>query len=85
MKPKEIELLNSEGPVLVLVKINENEFVIYDKANSIVEVLSKTEIMEFIHGELKLQDSLGKWWMYKDQPKDMKPDPIFLDEFILNP
>ena len=82
MKLNEMELLNSEGPILKLVKIDANEFVIYDRDDSIVEVLDKSEIIEFIYGTKKLQDSSGKCWVYNEQTNDMKPNQNIIEEFI---
>jgi len=78
----EIELLNSEGPILVLKRENENEFVIYDKEDTICEILTKQGITDFIHGRIEVQDSFGTNWIYTRVPGSMKPNLKELDEFI---
>ena len=77
-----IELLNSEGPILVAQKTGENEYEIIDRNKNICAVLTKKEIQIFVHKDLVIGDTLGDYWKYSEQPGSMKPNLKELDEFI---
>lgn len=81
MKKKErMELLNSEGPILVAEK--KNSYVIKDQFGSTIALFDEKEMQDFIHGELRLIDSEGRDFKYSEYPGSMKPDLKQLDEFI---
>ena len=77
-----IELLNSEGPILIAERTGEDEYSIIDRIKNICAILSKDEIQRFVHEDLVIGDSLGDYWKYSEQPGSMKPSLKELDEFI---
>lgn len=82
-KNKSIELLNSEGPILIAKKTGEDEYVIIDKSKDIRAVLSKEDMQRFVHDDLVIGNILEKdYWKYSEYPGSMKPDLKQLDEFI---
>ena len=81
MNIKKIELLNSEGPILRVIK-RDFDFEIIDQHNVLIDILTKTEIQEFIHGDRVIVDSKDKKFIYSSFPGSMKPDLKKLDEFI---
>ena len=77
-----IELLNSEGPVLLAKKKN-NLFHIIDEHKNMVAILSEREIQSFVHGDITIpKNNSNRHWKYSEYPGDMKPDLKKLDEFI---
>lgn len=74
-------LLNSEGPVLTVKKSDIDEYVIYDKEDSIVDILDNEQMYKFTRGELILHGPLSDYH-YSSYPGSMKPDLKRLDEFI---
>lgn len=80
-KNRKIDLLNSEGTILEAV-LTPDGYVIYDKHDSIVEILDEDEMQEFVHGNMSLFDSDGKEYLYSNFPGTMKPDLKELDDFI---
>jgi len=86
-KPKKIELLNSEGPIIVAYKFfddTSNEvFVIYDEWHyDPIARLQKAELLEFISGKKTITDSRERIWNYANQHDDMKPSDKTLKAFI---
>lgn len=75
-----MELLNSEGPVLVAEK--NVVYMIIDQFKETIAQLSESEMQEFIHGDIRLIDSEGRDFKYSEYPGSMKPDLKQLDEFI---
>jgi hypothetical protein len=82
IKMDQIELINSEGPILIAQKRGENGFTIIDKHKKSIAVLSKEEIYDFVHGNMVIGDSKGDTWKYSELPGSMKPNLKKLDEFI---
>ena len=78
---KEIELLNSEGPILKAVK-NTFTYDIVDQWGVCVDIVSESQLQKFVHGDYSVTDSKGREWKYSEQPGSMKPDLKKLDEFI---
>jgi len=76
-----MNLLNSEGPVLWVYKYHDDEYVVYDKENGIVDILTQEKIQEFVHGDLVLNGEFGSY-KYSEYPGSMKPNLKSLDEFI---
>lgn len=74
-------LLNSEGPILTVKKSDIDEYVIYDKEDSIVDILDNEQMYKFTRGELILHGLLSDYH-YSSYPGSMKPDLKRLDEFI---
>jgi len=88
-----IDLLNSEGPLLIATKIYRTEhnghgfisqyvYKINDRYNKILAFFTADEIYEFTRGKRMLTDSKGKILDYGKEPGSMKPDLKELDEFI---
>lgn len=75
-----MELLNSEGPILVAEK--KITYVIRDRSEVVIAQLDEKEMQEFIHGDTCLMDSSGIDLKYAEYPGSMKPDLKQLDEFI---
>lgn len=75
-----MELLNSEGPILVAEKIVTYRIV--DQFKEVIAHLSESEMQDFIHGDMGLIDSEGRDFKYPEYPGSMKPDLKNLDEFI---
>jgi hypothetical protein len=80
MKKERMELLNSEGPILVTEKIVTYKIV--DQFKEVIAHLSESEMQEFIHGDISLVDSEGRDFKYSEYPGSMKPNLKKLDEFI---
>lgn len=81
MRNESIELLNSEGPILVAKKIND-EFHLINQVGRTFCVLSSEEILCFINGEMVICDYQDNCWKYTEFSKDMKPETNKLLEFI---
>lgn len=77
-----IELLNSEGPVLMAQKDDKGLFTIIDENKNPIFVLNENEMQDFIHENLTIWYSKKKNWKYSEYPGSMKPNLKILDEFI---
>ena len=75
-----MELLNSEGPILVAEIVN-GFYVIYNSRKKVIMVLTQPQLQDFVHGGFKIIDG-NKVYLYRKCPGDMKPDLKTLDEFI---
>lgn len=78
---KKIELLNSEGAILTAVK-NTFTYDIVDQWGVCIDIVSESQLQNFVHGDYMVTDSKGREWKYSEQPGSMKPDLKELDEFI---
>jgi len=77
-----IELLNSEGPVMILEK-NNDFFVLKNTKKRIIACLSKKEILDFILGDVSIFDSGDEIvWNYKNYPDSMKKEISLVMDFI---
>ena len=81
-KFNEIELLNSEGPILTAKKTDSDEYVLYDKEDTIVDILSTAQFTDFIYHNVPLTGTDGKEIYYDSYPRDMKPEKEDLEIFI---
>lgn len=81
-KPK-LDLLNSEGPILTVYKTPDG-YVLYDREDSIVEILSEDEFTSFINGSMTLPNPRGGQFVYTSYPEDMKPSSHDLEKFMKN-
>ena len=79
---KTLSLINYEGDALKLLRVNSNEFVIYDQWDSIVEVLTLEELCDWMDGEFPLVDSRCKNWIYPDHSKEAKQRTFKLINYI---
>ncbi len=57
-------LVNYEGDVLKMKKVDDDEYVIYDQWDSIVDIVTTQKLLEFLDGASKLQDSEGNQWYW---------------------
>ncbi len=87
MAKKQIELLNSEGPILILIKEgsypNGEPFftLIFNKTKDKLS-LNKIDVQHFIKGAMILEDKEGKEWDYSTFSEGMKPGKQELENFI---
>jgi len=81
-KFNEIELLNSEGPILTAKKTDSDEYVLYDREDTIVDILSTAQFTDFIYHNVPLTGTDGKQIYYDSYSQDMKPDKEYLENFI---
>jgi len=81
-KSDEIELLNSEGPILKAKKTDSDEYVLYDKEDTIVDILSTSQFTDFIYNNVPLTGTDGKEIYYDSYSLDMKPEKEDLEIFI---
>lgn len=76
-----LEILNSEGPILQAVKLN-NYFVMVDEDHEQVDVLTPAEMIRFTEGSRSVQDSRGRVWNYNKVDTGMKVEKDKLLSFI---
>ncbi|MCF7859812.1 MAG: hypothetical protein K9N07_10905 [Candidatus Cloacimonetes bacterium] len=81
-KFNEIELLNSEGPILTAKKTDSDEYVLYDKEDTIVDILSTAQFTDFIYHNVPLTGTDGKQIYYDSYSQSMKPNKEYLENFI---
>jgi hypothetical protein len=81
-KSNEIELLNSEGAILKAKKTDPDEYVLYDKEDTIVDILSTSQFTDFIYHNVPLTGTDGKQIYYDSYPQSMKPNNEYLENFI---
>jgi|688.fasta_scaffold00022_20 hypothetical protein len=68
---QEIVLINIEGPILKLKRAEDDNYVLYDKEDSIVDILSYKKVIDFIFNKMPLTYTDGKQILYTDfNPKD---------------
>jgi hypothetical protein len=79
-KMEKMELLNSEGPILIAEK--KVIYVIRDGSGKKITELAESEMHDFVHGDLKISGPDNKSFRYSEFPGSMKPDLKKLDEFI---
>jgi hypothetical protein len=79
---KKIELLNSEGPILKAKKTDADEYVLYDKEDTIVDILSTSQFTDFVYNNAPLTGTDGKQIYYDSYSLDMKPEKEDLEIFI---
>ncbi|GGE15697.1 hypothetical protein GCM10010831_16250 [Psychroflexus salis] len=77
-----MELLNSEGPILRAIKYNSNRYDIIDQYNLLVDILNEQELQDFVHSDREIVDSKKRKFKYSSFPSSMKPDLKLLNEFI---
>jgi hypothetical protein len=80
-KHPKIELLNSEGPILIL-KRTSNAFLMYDEWKFLVGKFTVESLDKFLAGKSTITDSNNRVWNYKEQSEGMKQNPEKLEEFI---
>jgi hypothetical protein len=83
-KTSSLELLNSEGPILVAVKV-QNKFRIIDERGAEIAEWNKSEIEDFIFDRITVVTSENRILKYGSFPGSMKPDLSILASFIGTP
>lgn len=80
---KNLELLNSEGPILVAHKVENNPdlFLVEDRAKVKFE-LTREELQSFLDGSAIFADSLGNLWDYEKESSGMKPSNEAIQTFL---
>jgi hypothetical protein len=80
-KYPKIDLLNSEGPILML-KRTPSAFLMYDEWKFLVGKFSVETLDNFLAGKSTVTDSMNRVWSYPEQNIAMKQNPEKLEEFI---
>jgi hypothetical protein len=85
-QPKEqayptIDLLNSEGPILLLKRTPEH-FLMYDEWKFMIARMRVETLLNFIDGKTTVRDTHDRVWKYTEQSEGMKPKYDVLMEFI---
>ena len=75
-----LELLNSEGPILV-AELKGEEYHISNTRKELIVVLTRQQMQEFVHGDFVIKDKQDVF-KYRTYPGSMKPDLRQLDKFI---
>ena len=78
---RSIDLLNSEGPILKLIKSNTG-FTVIDEWKVKIATLTRDEIIQFIEGNLAIIDSHDQYWEYPNISTGMKLNIPDILEFI---
>lgn len=78
-----LELLNSEGPILVAHKVENNTdlFLVEDRAKVKFE-LTREELQSFLDESAIFADSLGNLWDYEKESLGMKPSNEAIQTFL---
>ena len=77
-----IELINSEGPILVAHKTVDRQFYIFDQWKSFVAVFDEDIMTDFVNGKESILDSKGRNWIYTELSEGMKPNTEKLNKFL---
>jgi hypothetical protein len=78
---KKIELLNSEGPILIAQKLGDRFMLEFREENYQIEV-DRHELLMFIEGTRDIFTPEGKRFNYREFSDSMKPDRSDLFLFI---
>lgn len=81
-KLPKLELLNSEGPILVAYKEHNDLYYIFDTKKILVAIFNFDSIMDFLHGKLTILDSSGKSWDYVMESSGMKRSNVEIQQFF---
>jgi hypothetical protein len=65
-------ILNFEGDVLKLKKVDDNEFVMYDEWEDIIDIYTYEEILDFLDGRTTVTDSNSKVWRWPEHHQDSR-------------
>jgi hypothetical protein len=76
-----IELVNSEGPILIAYK-KKGQFTIVDEDGEQVDFMSDERMYEFIEGKYSIRDSRDRVWTYPTIHDDMKVEREDLITFV---
>jgi hypothetical protein len=75
------ELLNSEGPILVIKRTPEH-FLIFDEWKFMIARMHAESLLNFINGKTTVTDTHDRVWNYLEQHSGMKRKHDELMEFI---
>jgi hypothetical protein len=78
-----LELINSEGPILKLYRIDRS-FILIDEDRD-QWLSSATEIKNWVNNRVDLVDSRGRTWKYSTISEGMKTDRDKILKFISDP
>ena len=89
---KTIELLNSEGPILIVSKVVDPRFigtkvvsyVLTDQYKIPLGTLNKIELESFLRGDISIFNSKNKEIKYNSYPDSMKPSKSEIELFLNN-
>ena len=81
-----LELLNSEGPILIGESVKTNGITTFylffhSKKKNRIE-MNMNELVQFIRGDIGIKDSEGKVIAYPEFSDGMKPTISKIEEFI---
>ena len=76
-------ILNFEGDVLKLKKVDANEFVMYDQWEDIIDIFSRDGILNFLDGRTSVKDSSGKTWIWINEHHDARKPLKDILQFML--
>lgn len=75
------ELLNSEGPILVIKRTPEH-FLLFDEWKFMIGRMHAGSLLNFINGKTTVRDTQDRVWNYPEQHSGMKRNHNELMEFI---
>jgi hypothetical protein len=75
------ELLNSEGPILVIKRTPEH-FLLFDEWKFMIARMRAESLLNFIDGKTTVRDTQDRVWNYAEQHSGMKRSHDELVEFI---
>ena len=81
-KLPQLELLNSEGPILVAYKEHDDLYYIFDTKKILVSILDYDGIIAFLEGDHIILDSMGKSWNYVNESDGMKRSNVEIQQFF---
>ena len=78
-----LELLNSEGPILTVVKIDgeKDSFKLIDQYKK-ESIISKQDLLDFIDGKIKITDSKDREWHYPSESYGIRQSIHNINEFL---
>ena len=78
---EKIDLVNSEGPILSLVK-EKDLFLIIDENKKELVKMTRTSLDMFLSGQILITDSKNREWIFTEVDSSMKVDPEKLQNFL---
>lgn len=76
-----IEILNSEGPILIAYKTTYG-FLLLDEDRTDIGILTESDMFRFIEGTRSIRDSRDRVWNYPNTDTGMKVEKEKLLAFI---
>lgn len=78
---RKIELLNSEGPILI-AKRKMGCYLIYDRHKHNIAIQTHQQFKDFLSGKNTLFDSDGREWNFIDQSEGMRASQKEIEVFL---